>query len=176
VQPHSGAQANFAVFLALLQPGDTILGMDLSHGGHLTHGSPVNVSRQVVQGRPLRRGSPTTQQLNLRAGARSWRWSIKPKLIVCGYSAYPRHDRLRRLFAPSPMRWAPTCWPTWPTSLAWWRLGSTPILLPHCHVVTTTTHKTLRGPRGLILCSDAEFGKQFDKAVFPGARAAPWST
>jgi glycine hydroxymethyltransferase len=171
VQPHSGAQANFAVFLALLQPGDTILGMDLSHGGHLTHGSPVNVSGkwfQVVQYGV----DPDTQRLNY-ATIRQLALEHRPKLIICGYSAYPRTidfaafraiaDEVGAFLLADMAHIAGLV-----------AAGVHPSPIPHCHVVTTTTHKTLRGPRGgLILCNDAEFGKQFDKAVFPGTQGGP---
>ena len=171
VQPHSGAQANFAVFLALLKPGDTILGMDLSHGGHLTHGSPVNVSGKWF--RAVHYGvDPTTQQLDY-ASIRELAREHRPRLIVCGYSAYPRSidfaafraiaDEVGAFLLADMAHIAGLV-----------AAGVHPSPLPHCHVVTTTTHKTLRGPRGgLILCNDAEFGKQFDKAVFPGTQGGP---
>jgi len=171
VQPHSGAQANFAVFLALLQPGDTILGMDLSHGGHLTHGSPVNVSGKWF--RAVHYGvDPATQQLNFDT-IRQLALEHRPKLIVCGYSAYPRTidfaafravaDEVGAFLLADMAHIAGLV-----------AAGIHPSPLPHCHVVTTTTHKTLRGPRGgLILCNDAEFGRQFDKAVFPGSQGGP---
>ncbi|MEI8251861.1 MAG: serine hydroxymethyltransferase [Synechococcus sp. ELA057] len=171
VQPHSGAQANFAVFLALLQPGDTILGMDLSHGGHLTHGSPVNVSGKwfkVVQYGV----DPETQQLNLDA-IRQLALEHRPKLIICGYSAYPRTIDFAafRAIADEVGAYLLADMAHIAGLVA---AGVHPSPLPHCHVVTTTTHKTLRGPRGgLILCNDAEFGRQFDKAVFPGTQGGP---
>ena len=171
VQPHSGAQANFAVFLALLQPGDTILGMDLSHGGHLTHGSPVNVSGKwfkVVQYGV----DPETQQLNFET-IRQLALEHKPKLIICGYSAYPRTIDFAafRAIADEVGAYLLADMAHIAGLVA---AGVHPSPLPHCHVVTTTTHKTLRGPRGgLILCNDAEFGRQFDKAVFPGTQGGP---
>jgi glycine hydroxymethyltransferase len=171
VQPHSGAQANFAVFLALLQPGDTIMGMDLSHGGHLTHGSPVNVSGkwfQVVQYGV----DPDTQQLNFDT-IRQLALEHKPKLIVCGYSAYPRtinFDAFRAI-ADEVGAYLLADMAHIAGLVA---AGVHPNPVPVCDVVTTTTHKTLRGPRGgLILCRDAEFAKQFDKAVFPGTQGGP---
>ena len=171
VQPHSGAQANFAVFLALLQPGDTILGMDLSHGGHLTHGSPVNVSGKWFKA--VHYGvDPETQQLNF-ATIRELALEHKPKLIVCGYSAYPRTiDFLAfRAIADEVGAYLLADMAHIAGLVA---AGVHPNPVPHCDVVTTTTHKTLRGPRGgLILCRDAEFGKQFDKAVFPGTQGGP---
>ena len=171
VQPHSGAQANFAVFLALLQPGDTILGMDLSHGGHLTHGSPVNVSGKwfnVVQYGV----DQATQRLDMEA-IRKLALEHKPKLIICGYSAYPRTidfaafraiaDEVGAFLLADMAHIAGLV-----------AAGVHPSPVPHCDVVTTTTHKTLRGPRGgLILCRDAEFAKRFDKAVFPGTQGGP---
>lgn len=171
VQPHSGAQANFAVFLALLQPGDTILGMDLSHGGHLTHGSPVNVSGKwfkVVQYGV----NQDTERLDfdqIRAIAREH----KPKLIICGYSAYPRTIEFEKFRAIADEVGAYLM-----ADIAHIAglvaAGVHPNPLPHCDVVTTTTHKTLRGPRGgLIMTRDPELGKKFDKAVFPGTQGGP---
>ncbi|WP_413744922.1 serine hydroxymethyltransferase [Synechococcus sp. MIT S9451] len=171
VQPHSGAQANFAVFLALLKPGDTIMGMDLSHGGHLTHGSPVNVSGKwfnVVQYGV----DQSTQRLDMER-VRQLALEHKPKLIVCGYSAYPRTidfpafraiaDEVGAFLLADMAHIAGLV-----------AAGVHPSPLPHCDVVTTTTHKTLRGPRGgLILCRDADFAKRFDKAVFPGTQGGP---
>ena len=171
VQPHSGAQANFAVFLALLQPGDTIMGLDLSHGGHLTHGSPVNVSGKwfnVVQYGVDRE----SQRLDMEA-IRSLALEHKPKLIVCGYSAYPRvidfaafrsiADEVGAFLLADMAHIAGLV-----------AAGVHPSPVPHCDVVTTTTHKTLRGPRGgLILCRDADFARTFDKAVFPGTQGGP---
>ncbi|MFZ4567118.1 MAG: serine hydroxymethyltransferase, partial [Prochlorococcaceae cyanobacterium] len=171
VQPHSGAQANFAVFLALLKPGDTILGMDLSHGGHLTHGSPVNVSGKWFQA--FHYGvDPDTQQLNY-ATIRELALQHRPKLIVCGYSAYPRTIDFAafRAIADEVGAYLLADMAHIAGLVA---AGLHPSPLPHCHVVTTTTHKTLRGPRGgLILTGDADFGKQFDKAVFPGSQGGP---
>ncbi|MHA3961270.1 serine hydroxymethyltransferase [Synechococcus sp. LTW-G] len=171
VQPHSGAQANFAVFLALLKPGDTIMGMDLSHGGHLTHGSPVNVSGKwfnVVQYGV----DETTQQLNFES-IRKLALEHKPKLIVCGYSAYPRTIDFQafRAIADEVGAYLLADMAHIAGLVA---AGVHPNPVPVCDVVTTTTHKTLRGPRGgLILCRDAEFAKQFDKAVFPGSQGGP---
>lgn len=171
VQPHSGAQANFAVFLALLQPGDTILGMDLSHGGHLTHGSPVNVSGKWFKA--VHYGvDPDSQQLNFDT-IRQLALEHRPKLIVCGYSAYPRSIDFAafRAIADEVGAYLLADMAHIAGLVA---AGVHPSPVPHCDVVTTTTHKTLRGPRGgLILCRDAEFGKQFDKAVFPGSQGGP---
>ncbi|MGB3671246.1 MAG: serine hydroxymethyltransferase [Phormidesmis sp.] len=171
VQPHSGAQANFAVFLALLKPGDTILGMDLSHGGHLTHGSPVNFSGKwfnVVQYGVSRE----TEQLDFDE-IRQVALAHKPKMIICGYSAYPRtihFDRFRAIadevgaYLMADIAHIAGLVAT----------GIHPNPLPYCDVVTTTTHKTLRGPRGgLIMTRDVDLGKKFDKAVFPGSQGGP---
>jgi len=171
VQPHSGAQANAAVFLSLLQPGDTILGMDLSHGGHLTHGSPVNMSGKWFNA--VHYGvNKETSVLNFDE-IREIALETKPKLIICGYSAYPRKidfELFRKIadevgaFLMADIAHI--------AGLVASKLHPNPI--PYCDVVTTTTHKTLRGPRGgLILCKDAEFGKKFDKSVFPGTQGGP---
>ena len=171
VQPHSGAQANFAVFLALLKPGDTILGMELSHGGHLTHGSPVNVSGKWFN--VVHYGvSPETEQLDFDR-IRQLALEHKPKLIICGYSAYPRvidfaafraiADEVGAYLLADIAHIAGLV-----------ATGYHPSPVPLCDVTTTTTHKTLRGPRGgLILTRDADLGKQFDKAVFPGSQGGP---
>jgi glycine hydroxymethyltransferase len=171
VQPHSGAQANFAVFLALLQPGDTIMGMDLSHGGHLTHGSPVNVSGKwfkVVQYGV----NPETEELDYDA-IMALAQEHKPKIIICGYSAYSRtiHFDKFRAIADAVGAYLMADIAHIAGLVA---TGLHPSPLPHCDVVTTTTHKTLRGPRGgLIMTRDAELGKQFDKCVFPGSQGGP---
>ena len=171
VQPHSGAQANFAVFLALLKPGDTILGMDLSHGGHLTHGSPVNVSGKWFNG--VQYGvSPETETLDFDQ-IRALALEHRPKLIICGYSAYPRVIPFEKFRAIADEVGAYLM-----ADIAHIAglvaAGCHPNPLPHCHVVTTTTHKTLRGPRGgLIMTQDADLGKKFDKAVFPGSQGGP---
>ena len=171
VQPHSGAQANFAVFLALLQPGDTIMGMDLSHGGHLTHGSPVNVSGkwfQVVQYGV----DPETEQLNYEQ-VRQLALQHRPKLIICGYSAYPRMIEFEQFRAIADEVGAYLL-ADMAHIAGLVATGHHPNPVPICDVVTTTTHKTLRGPRGgLILTRDLELGKKFDKAVFPGTQGGP---
>lgn len=171
VQPHSGAQANFAVFLALLQPGDTILGMDLSHGGHLTHGSPVNVSGKwfnVAQYGVNRE----SEELNFDE-IRQIALEKKPKMIICGYSAYPRTINFEKFRAIADEVGAYLM-----ADIAHIAglvaTGEHPNPLPHCHVVTTTTHKTLRGPRGgLIMTMDEDLAKKFNKAVFPGSQGGP---
>ncbi|MCJ2542946.1 serine hydroxymethyltransferase [Synechococcus bigranulatus str. 'Rupite'] len=171
VQPHSGAQANFAVFLALLQPGDTILGMDLSHGGHLTHGSPVNVSGKWFN--VVHYGvDPESERIDFEQ-VRALAQQHRPKLIICGYSAYPRiidfaafrsiADEVGAYLLADIAHIAGLV-----------ATGHHPNPIPLCDVVTTTTHKTLRGPRGgLILTRDPELGKKFDKAVFPGSQGGP---
>ncbi len=171
VQPHSGAQANFAVFLTLLAPGDKIMGMDLSHGGHLTHGSPVNVSGKWFQ--VSHYGvSQQTEQLDYEQ-IRELALRERPKLLICGYSAYPRvidfakfrsiADEVGAYLLADIAHIAGLV-----------AAGLHPNPITHCHVVTTTTHKTLRGPRGgLILTGDAELGKKLDKSVFPGTQGGP---
>ena len=171
VQPHSGAQANAAVFLSLLNPGDTILGMDLSHGGHLTHGSRVNMSGKWFNA--VHYGvNKITNKLNFDE-IRDIALATKPKLIICGYSAYPRKidfESFRKIadevgaFLMADIAHI--------AGLVASKLHPNPI--PYCDVVTTTTHKTLRGPRGgLILSKDKEFGKKLDKSVFPGTQGGP---
>src|SRR4051795_12346750 len=169
VQPHSGAQANAAVFLAFLKPGDTFLGMDLSNGGHLTHGSPVNFSGLLY--RAISYGVKENGLLDydqMRSLAREHR----PKMIIAGYSAYSRAidfaafaDVAREVGAIFMVDMAHFA------GLA--ATGAYPSPVPHADVVTTTTHKTLRGPRGgLILCK-AQHAKAIDKAVFPGSQGGP---
>ncbi|MBH8571567.1 serine hydroxymethyltransferase [Nostocaceae cyanobacterium CENA369] len=171
VQPHSGAQANFAVFLTLLKPGDTIMGMDLSHGGHLTHGSPVNVSGKWFQVRHYG-VNQQTEQLDYDQ-IRELALRERPKLLICGYSAYPRvidfekfrsiADEIGAYLLADIAHIAGLV-----------ASGLHPDPIPYCDVVTTTTHKTLRGPRGgIILTRDAELGKKLDKAVFPGSQGGP---
>ena len=171
VQPHSGAQANFAVFLALLKPGDTIMGMDLAHGGHLTHGSPVNVSGKWFKA--VHYGvDANTEILNMEQ-VREIALQHRPKLIICGYSAYPRTIDFQsfRAIADEVGAYLLADMAHIAGLVA---TGAHPNPVPYCDVVTTTTHKTLRGPRGgLILCRDEELGKQFDKAVFPGNQGGP---
>ena len=171
VQPHSGAQANFAVFLSLLKPGDKILGMDLSHGGHLTHGSPVNVSGKWFEA--CHYGvNKETELLDMKM-IREIALKERPKLIICGYSAYPRKIDFQafRSIADEIGAYLLADMAHIAGLVA---SGVHPDPLPYCDVVTTTTHKTLRGPRGgLILCRDSELGKQFDKAVFPGTQGGP---
>jgi glycine hydroxymethyltransferase len=171
VQPHSGAQANQAVFLALLQPGDTILGMSLAAGGHLTHGAPPNLSgkwfRAVQYG--VRREDGRIDFDELERLARTER----PKLIIAGGSAYPRiidFARFRRI-ADEVGAYLMVDMAHFAGLVAG---GAHPSPLPHAHVVTTTTHKTMRGPRGgMILANDEEIGKRINSAVFPGLQGGP---
>jgi len=171
VQPHSGAQANFAVFLALLKPGDTILSMDLSHGGHLTHGSPVNVSGKWFQA--VHYGvHPETETLDYDQ-IRDLAHQHRPRLIICGYSAYPRIINFEhfRTIADEVGAYLLADIGHIAGLVA---TGHHPNPVPYCDVVTTTTHKTLRGPRGaLILTCDPELGVKLDKSVFPGSQGGP---
>ena len=171
VQPHSGAQANQAVFLALLQPGDTILGMSLAAGGHLTHGAAPNLSgkwfRAVQYGVRQEDGLLDYDELERLARVE------KPRMIIAGGSAYPRaidFARIRRV-ADEVGAWFLVDMAHYAGLVA---AGAYPTPLPHAHVVTTTTHKTLRGPRGgMILSNDGELGKKFNSAVFPGLQGGP---
>jgi len=185
VQPHSGAQANAAVMLAILKPGDRILGFDLSHGGHLTHGSPVNFSGKLYQ--------PSFYGVEQESGLIDWdkveekALDEKPKLIICGASAYSRdwdYKRLRTIadkigaFLLADI--------SHPSAMIARGLLNDP--LPHCHFVTTTTHKTLRGPRGGLIMMGQDFDNPFgiklkgnirpmsallDMGVFPGTQGGP---
>jgi len=170
VQPHSGAQANMSVYLAVLEPGDTMLGMDLTHGGHLTHGHPLNQSgkQYEVVAYGVRKDTETIDYERLRELA----VENKPKLIVCGASAYPRTIDFARLRAiadeASSLLMADIAHIAGLVAA-----GLHPSPVPHCHFITSTTHKTLRGPRGgLILCSE-EWAERIDKAVFPGIQGGP---
>lgn len=171
VQPHSGAQANMAVFFALLQPGDTVMGMKLTDGGHLTHGSPVNMSGKYFRIVPYG-VARETEQIDYDA-LEAKALEVKPKLIVAGASAYARTLDFPRLSEIAKKAGAYLM-----ADIAHIAglvaAGEHPSPMPYADVVTTTTHKTLRGPRGgMILCRDAAFGKQFDKAVFPGVQGGP---
>jgi len=171
VQPHSGAQANQAVFLALIRPGDTILGMSLDAGGHLTHGATPNLSGKwfnaIQYG--VRREDGLLDYDELESLARQHR----PKLIIAGGSAYPRTIDFPRIRAIADEIGA-----FFMVDMAHFAglvaAGLFPSPLPHAHVVTTTTHKTLRGPRGgMILSNDPDLGKKFNSAVFPGLQGGP---
>ena len=171
VQPHSGAQANTAVYFALLQPGDTILGMNLTDGGHLTHGSPVNISGKYFKIIPYG-VDKETERIDYDELERLAK-EHQPKLIVGGASAYSRVIDFERMsqIAKSVGAYLMIDM-AHIAGLVAAGLHSSPV--PYADVVTTTTHKTLRGPRGgLILCRDAEFGKQFNKAIFPGIQGGP---
>ena len=171
VQPHSGAQANMAVFFALLQPGDTVMGMNLTDGGHLTHGSPVNMSGKYLKIVPygVRKVDERIDYDELERIAKE----CQPKLIVAGASAYARIIDFERM-----AKIAHAVGAYLMVDIAHIAglvaAGLHPSPVPYADVVTTTTHKTLRGPRGgMILCKDAEFGKQFNKAIFPGIQGGP---
>lgn len=170
VQPHSGAQANTAVYFSVLQPGDTILGMNLAHGGHLTHGSPVNISGTYFKVVPygVRQDTETIDYEEVKRLAREHR----PKIIVAGASAYPRvidfekfreaADEAGAYFMVDMAHIAGLV-----------AAGLHPNPVPYADFVTSTTHKTLRGPRGgLILCKE-KYAKQIDKAIFPGIQGGP---
>ena len=171
VQPHSGSSANLAVYYALLAPGDTVMGMDLAHGGHLTHGSPVNFSGLTynVVGYPVDRETETIDMGTVHALAVEHR----PKMIIVGASAYSRildFEAFRKVaddvgaFLVADIAHI--------AGLV--AAGVHPSPVPYAHVVTTTTHKTLRGPRsGLILANDEDLGKKLDKMVFPGLQGGP---
>ena len=170
VQPHSGAQANLAVYFALLQPGDTVLGMDLSHGGHLTHGSPVNMSGAnyhfISYGIDQETELLDYERLEMIAK------ESRPKLIVAGASAYPRIIDFERIG-----KIAKEVGALFMVDMAHIAglvaAGAHPSPVPYADVVTTTTHKTLRGPRGGAILCKKELGKAIDKAVFPGTQGGP---
>ena len=170
VQPHSGAQANTAVYYALLQPGDTVMGMDLSHGGHLTHGSKANLSGKYFHFVPYG-VDPVSEQIDYDRLLELAR-ECRPKLIVAGASAYPRAIDFARLsgiakevdaYLMVDMAHI--------AGLVAAGLHQSPV--PYADVVTTTTHKTLRGPRGGMILCRAELAKQIDKAIFPGTQGGP---
>ena len=171
VQPHSGSSANLAVYNALIEPGSTVLGMDLSHGGHLTHGNPVNFSglRYQIVGYKV---SPDTERLDMDE-VRRLAHEHQPKMIIAGASAYSRHidfaafreiaDEVGAILFADIAHIAGLV-----------AAGEHPNALPHAHVVASTTHKTLRGPRGgIILSNDTELGAKIDRAVFPGYQGGP---
>jgi glycine hydroxymethyltransferase len=169
VQPHSGAQANMAVFMALLKPGDTFLGMDLSNGGHLTHGSPVNFSGLLYHA--VSYGVSSEGLLDYDDVRRKAR-AHNPRMIIAGYSAYSRvidfakfadiAEEVGAIFMVDMAHFAGLV-----------AAGVYPSPIPHADVVTTTTHKTLRGPRGGIILCKAEHAKAIDKSVFPGTQGGP---
>jgi glycine hydroxymethyltransferase len=170
VQPHSGSQANMAVYFATLNPGDKVLGMDLAHGGHLTHGSNVNFSGQLFNF--VSYGvDKDTQCINMDEVERI-AFEHKPKMIVAGASAYPRvidfarfrdiADEIGALFMVDMAHIAGLI-----------AAGEHPSPVPHAHFVTTTTHKTMRGPRGGLILAKEEYGKQLDSKIFPGIQGGP---
>jgi len=170
VQPHSGAQANTAVYFALVNPGDTILGMNLSHGGHLTHGSPVNISGKYYNFVPYG-VDPETEQINYDELARIAK-EAQPKMIVAGASAYSRIIDFAKI--------ASICKEVGALMMVDMAhiaglvaVGLHPSPVPYADIVTTTTHKTLRGPRGGMILCKKEYAKAIDKAIFPGIQGGP---
>ncbi|MFC3996507.1 serine hydroxymethyltransferase [Nocardiopsis sediminis] len=170
VQPHSGAQANAAVMAALLQPGDTILGLDLAHGGHLTHGMRINFSGRLYKVAAYQ-VSEHDHRIDMEQ-VRTLAHEHRPKLIVAGWSAYPRHldfGEFRRI--------ADEVGAHLMVDMAHFAglvaAGLHPSPIPHAHVVTTTTHKTLGGPRGGVILSTAGLAKKINSAVFPGQQGGP---
>ncbi len=170
VQPHSGAQANIAVYAALLKPGDKILGMDLSHGGHLTHGSKASISGKYFEAH-FYGVDPETEAIDYDALERTAK-EVQPKLIIAGASAYPRVIDFARFRAIADEVGAYLM-----VDMAHIgglvAAGVHPSPVPYADVVTCTTHKTLRGPRGAIILCKAELGKKIDSAVFPGTQGGP---
>ncbi len=170
VQPHSGAQANMAVYFTVLKPGDTVLGMNLSHGGHLTHGSPVNFSGELYNF--VEYGVSEDDERIDYEDVRQKALEHKPKMIVAGASAYPREidfakfreiaDEVGAYFFVDMAHIAGLV-----------AVGEHPNPVPHAHFVTSTTHKTLRGPRGGLILSTEEFGRKLDKSIFPGIQGGP---
>ena len=170
VQPHSGSQANVAVYLALLKPGDTILGMDLSHGGHLTHGSKASISGKYFNA-AFYGVSPETETIDYDALLQKAE-EVKPKLIIAGASAYPRFIDFKKMREIADQTGA-YLMVDMAHVAGLVAAGVHPNPVPYADVVTTTTHKTLRGPRGaLILCKE-ELRKKINSAVFPGSQGGP---
>lgn len=171
VQPHSGAQANMAVFFALLQPGDVVLSMNLAHGGHLSHGSPVNISGKywsIVPYGVTREGGVIDYDEVRRLAL-----ECKPRLILAGASAYPRLIDFKK-FREIADEVGAYLMVDMAHIAGLVAAGVHPSPVPYAHVTTTTTHKTLRGPRGgLILSNDEEIAKKIDKAIFPGTQGGP---
>ncbi len=170
VQPHSGSQANMAVYFSVLQPGDTILAMNLAHGGHLTHGSPVNFSGKLYNIVPYG-VDKTTERIDF-AEVERLAVEHKPKMIVCGASAYPREIDAEQFRAIADKVGA----------LLFFDIAHIAGLIaagchkdpvPFCHFLTSTTHKTLRGPRGGMIMSTSEYAKAIDKSIFPGMQGGP---
>jgi glycine hydroxymethyltransferase len=171
VQPHSGSSANLAVYMALLKPGDAVLGMDLSHGGHLTHGNPVNFSglNYNIVGYKVREDTERIDMENVRALA----LEHKPKMIIAGASAYSRTIDFAAFRAIADEVGA-YLFADIAHIAGLVAAGVHPTSIPHAHVTATTTHKTLRGPRaGLLLSNDLEIGAKIDRSVFPGSQGGP---
>ena len=171
VQPHSGAQANYAVYMALCQPGDTVLGMNLDHGGHLTHGSPVNYSgkyfKMVSYGVNEETGVIDYDEVERIAK------ECRPRMIIAGASAYPRVIDFARFRAIADAVGA-YLWVDMAHIAGLVAAGLHPSPVPHAHVTSTTTHKTLRGPRGgLLLTNDEDLAKKLNSAIFPGSQGGP---
>ena len=171
VQPHSGAQANYAVYMALCQPGDTVLGMNLDHGGHLTHGSPVNFSGKLFHmesyGVNEQSGYIDYDQVEQMAV------KCRPRMIIAGASAYARTLDFARFRAIAD-RVGAYLWVDMAHIAGLVAAGLHPSPVPHAHVVTTTTHKTLKGPRGgMILTNDEALAKKLNSAIFPGSQGGP---
>ena len=170
VQPHSGSQANMAVYFSVLKPGDTILAMNLSHGGHLTHGSPVNFSGQLYNIVPYG-VSKDTERIDF-AEVERLAMEHKPKMIVCGGSAYPMEIDAEKFRAIADKAGALLLFDI--AHIAGLIAAGVHIdPVPHCHFLTTTTHKTLRGPRGGMIMTTAEYAKAVDKSIFPGMQGGP---
>ena len=170
VQPHSGASANIAVYYALVKPGDTVLGMNLNNGGHLTHGSPVNISGNYYNVVPSNL-NPETETIDydeVRALAKEH----KPKMIIAGASAYPREIRFD-IFADIAKEVGAYLFVDMAHIAGLVAAGLHMSPVPYADVVSTTTHKTLRGPRGGMILCKADLAKQIDKAVFPGSQGGP---
>ncbi|MCD8123832.1 MAG: serine hydroxymethyltransferase [Lachnospiraceae bacterium] len=169
VQPHSGAQANLAVYSALIQPGDTVMGMNLAEGGHLTHGAPVNMSGKLYHFVPY--GITASGVIDYDA-FEAQAMEVKPKLIVAGASAYPRIIDFERIGQIAKKVGA--LYMVDMAHIAGLVAGGVhPSPVPYADVVTTTTHKTLRGPRGGLILAKEEFGPALNKAVFPGMQGGP---
>lgn len=171
VQPHSGAQANAAVLMALAEPGDTILGLDLAHGGHLTHGMKINFSGRLynVEAYQVEEDTHQIDMAKLREQARE----VKPKVIIAGWSAYPRHEDFAE-FRSIADEVGAYLWVDMAHFAGLVAAGLHPSPVPHAHVVSSTVHKTLGGPRsGFILTNDLELHKKLNSAVFPGQQGGP---
>ena len=170
VQPHSGAQANTAVYFAILEPGDTILGLDLSHGGHLTHGMKINVSGRTYHSE-FYQVDEKTQMLDYDA-IRAKALECKPKVIVAGASAYPRIIDFKK-FREIADEVGAYLFVDMAHIAGLVAAGLHPNPVPYADFVTTTTHKTLRGPRGGIIMCKEEYAKKINSAVFPGQQGGP---